>query len=133
MKKTIIAILALLLAAFGGNQVAQLGGSPGSLPADFATSSTVAIGQASVVVLFPATASVRPAALCASRTITTKVDSIYISFNNTATATLQASDGHFQAASTTTNYPAEQYGCDDWIVKGATAASSSISISETRQ
>ncbi len=130
LKTALIAILTLLLGALAGN---QLGGTAGSVPASLATSSQVAIGPASVVVLFPPTPAPRN---CASRAITS-VDALYISFDNTATATLQASHGFLQTGSTTVPtqiYPAEQFGCGAWIVKSATnAASSSIDIAEFRQ
>lgn len=130
MKKLIISLLVLIIAALGGSQVTKLGGTPGNLPATLATTSTVAVGQASVVVLFPPAPSNR---ICAGRVIST-IDPLYIGFNNTATATLQNSNGSIvQSASSTAQYPAEQYGCDAWIVKSAGTASTSVYIAEFKQ
>jgi len=142
MKKAIISILALLLAALGGSQVANLGGSPGNLPSEIATSSTVSVGSKSVNVLF-ATTTVRLGsnALCSSRVVSTVADPILIQFSPGitegphGTTSLQLGFGHLQAASTTVSYQAEDYGCGAWIVtgQGASGASTTISVTEFRQ
>lgn len=132
MKKIIISILALILAALGGSQVANLGGSASSLPAAHSTSSTVAIGEA-VVVLFPPS---RGSTICASRQVINRGESaLYISFLDTATGTLQTAGrgDDFVAASSTKNYPAEDYGCGGWIATLGDSASSTASVTEFRQ
>lgn len=136
MKKLIISILALFLAVLGGSQL-KLGGTAGNLPADRATSSTVAVGPA-VVVLFPASPSNR---LCASRTVNV-VDALWIGFSNTATNTLQSLGiggvvppaAYLVAASSTASFKAEDYGCEAWIARSANgSASSTIGITEFKQ
>ena len=132
-KLTITGVIALILALLWPGsplQLVNLGGSPGNLPADTATTSTVAVGPASIVVLFPGTPIARG---CTSRAITTFGQPIFIQFDNTATSALTNSQGHWQAASTTVSYPAEDYGCNDWIVKDAGGtASTSLVITEYR-
>ena len=133
MKKAIIAILVLILAALGGGTMANLGGSPGNLPSDLATTSTAELGTKSVEVVF-ATSS--RGAFCSSRVITTYVDPILLQFSpgvnksNYGSTSLQLGFGHLQAASTTVSYPAEDYGCGAWIGASVGVGSTTITISE---
>ena len=137
MKKTILAILALILAALGGNQIANLGGSPGNLPADFATSSTVSVGSKSVNVLIATTTG---SGGCSSRVISTAADPILIQTSagwgdgQLGTTSLQLGRGLLQSASTTVSYSGDSYGCGAWIVRGLgdSAASTTITITENR-
>lgn len=63
MKKVIISILTLILAALGGAQVAKLGAAPGGMYADSATTSLVALGTTAKVIFATSTN-------CVSRLIT---------------------------------------------------------------
>lgn len=127
----ILALIALL-APGSPVQIASLGGTTFSLPARLATTSTVAVGEETIAVLFPP--SPRTGAVCASRIISTATQPILIQFDNTATSSLLDGFGFLQAASTTEHYPAENFGCDDWIVKDVGGAgSTTIRISEYRQ
>lgn len=135
MKTKILAVLALIAALLGGDQLNMLGGTPGSLPASVATTSSVEVGK-SVEVLFATTTG---AGLCASRTISTVAAPILISSPGvakgvTGTSSLQEGLGMLQAASTTVNYPSENFGCGAWIVTGVGGAgSTTIRIWEYRQ
>lgn len=139
MKKTIIAILLLLLAAVGGNQVAQLGGSPGALPATLATTSTASVGDRSVNVLIATTtSSFGSAAICSARLVTTqgqpiKIVSPGVSKGPYGTTTLQLGDGHLQLASTTVVYSSDDWGCGALIMMGAGSGTTTVTITETRQ
>lgn len=135
MKKVILTILGLILAAFGGSQVSNLGGTPGNLPSDLATSSTVSVGQKSVNVLFATSTPSRP---CATRVITTKGDPILflspgVGEGDFGSSSLQNGFGHLQAASSTISYRSDEYGCGAWIVMGVGTGTTTISISEFRQ
>ena len=137
LKSGLVALLLAIVAALGGAQLSQLGSAQAGLATTVATSSSVEVGQASVEVLFPRTRSVVDSGTCSSRTITTDANPIYFlavaaSATSTATSTLQNSQGHFQAASTTVTYDSGQWGCGAWIIKGAGTASSSVYISESR-
>lgn len=139
MKKTIISILVLILAALGGSQVANLGGAPGNLPANMATTSTVEIGK-SVEVLFATTTAVTNAAkTCAARTVTTGTSAIKWTYAGTekserGTTTLQNGFGFLQAASTTVAYQSSDFGCGAWVVTEASGlGSSTVTVVETRQ
>lgn len=127
----IAAILALL---FPGSpvQITNFGGGAGVIQARFATSSTVQVGQTSVVPLFPPTPG---NGLCSKRVVQTSTSSpVYISMDNTATSTLQNSRGLYIAASTTAEFDAEDFGCEDWIVKGAgDGTTTPVYIMEFRQ
>ena len=133
IKSTLIGLLVLILGLLTGNQVSELGGSPGNLASDFSTSSTVQISNDSVVVLFPTST---PAGLCASRVIATNSDVILIRFSpveadgRSATTSLQNRQGFVQLASTTVNYDSSVYGCGAWIVTGSDSATTSITITE---
>lgn len=139
MKKTkvtgIAAVFAALVALFvpGSPVAVHLGGTAGNVPAAVATTSTVAIGPASVVVLFPPTPAPRQ---CSSRVISS-ADALWIGFSNTATSALQNGQGFLQVGSTTASqatYSSDLYGCEGWIVRSATnLASSTITITEFRQ
>ena len=139
MKKTIIAILSLLLAALAGNQVANIGGSPGALPATWATTSTVSVGDKSVNVLIATTtASFGSAALCSSRRITTQGQPILftspgVNDGPDGTTTLRLGDGLLQAASTSVGYPSDELGCGALIVTGVGSGTTSVTVVETRQ
>ena len=136
MKNKIIAILAIILAALTGNQVANLGGSS-EVPSVLATSSTVSVGGKSVNVLFATTSA---PAICSSRVISTVADPILVQFSPGVgegphgTTSLQLGFGHIQTASTTANYDSAVYGCGAWIVtgQGGSGASTTITISEYR-
>lgn len=138
LKQAIIGILLALVAALGGAGVVKLGSAQSGLMSTIATSSSVSVGQASVVVLFPSTKAVtNNEQKCSARLVTTDANPIYIgivqgSATSTATSTLQLSQGIFQAASTTVIYDSGQLGCGNWIVKGAGAATGTVSISESR-
>ena len=135
MKNKIIAILAIILAALTGNQVANLGGSPGNLASDVATSSTVSTGDKSVNVLF---ATSTQGGLCASRTISTQANAILIQFSPGVgegphgTTSLQNGFGHPQAASSTVNYDSAVYGCGAWIVMSSGVGTTTLTITENK-
>lgn len=136
MKKTILTLLALIVAAFGGSQVSNLGGSAGSFPSVIATSSTVEVGEG-VDVLFATTTGSQ---ICSNRKITTKASAILIGFpginknGGVGTSSLQNGIGHLQAASSTIDYPAENNGCGAWIVTDVGGlGSSTIVITEYKQ
>ena len=105
-------------------------GAPSGLPTSMATSSTVAMGQATVSTLF-ATST-----YCTSRVIGTVADAIIIQFSPGiggvyGTSSLQNGFGYVQAASTTVAYDAGLYGCGAWIARGNTG-STTLNISEFR-
>ena len=138
MKKTILAIFALIVAAFGGSQVANLGGSPGNLPSEVATSSTVEVGRGPSNLIATTTAAFGNNALCSARVITTGSDPIIIAFTGGAegqhaTTSLQLGQGHLQAASSTTNYDSDVFGCGSWLAASVGAGSTTVIISESRQ
>lgn len=68
---------------------------------------------------------------CTSRTITTYANPITLTFSDYAAQLPTALFGHLQSASTTTNYPAEVYGCNLWRAYGF-AATTSITVTEFR-
>ena len=91
------------------------GGSPANLAA--ATSSTYLISASSTAGFFT---TAHPS--CVNRKIGTASTTLMISFNGSTTPTIIV--GHFQAASTTVSYPAEDHGCGQWSVLGASGVGS---------
>lgn len=135
MKKTLIAILLVIVAALGGGAVStKLGGTPGNLASDVATTSTVAVGDRTVSVLFATSTNVGQ---CAGRTVSTQANAIIIQFSEgtrgpNATTSLLANQGHVQAASTTVNYDSSVYGCGAWRVISSGIGSTTLTITETK-
>ena len=115
-----------------------LGGTPGNLPGEIATTSTLTVGNKSVNVLIATTtSSFGSSAICSTRVISTAGQSIQIvspgvNDGPTGTSTLQNGAGHVQAASTTVAYDSDKWGCGAFIVMGA-GATTTITITETRQ
>ena len=124
-KSALIGLLVLVLGLLTGNQVANLGGA-GEAQGKLATTSTVAIGPKSVIRAFPSSA-------CSARVIQTKGEGLYVAFSSGTRGELFTDgNGFFQAASTSKDYDAKTFGCEDWWVRpdGAANASSSITVKE---
>lgn len=64
--------------------------------------------------------------VCASRVITT-FSNLYLSFDDDTTPT-GVTRGHYQAASTTVAYDAEQYGCG--AIQAITTSTSTVTVTE---
>lgn len=84
-----------------------------------ATSASVEVGQQEIITIF------NNKSLCANRSVGTTDQEIMVTFSGTPTATF----GHPIAASTTKEFPSEQYGCGD--VKVYAEASTTITHTET--
>lgn len=104
----IVLILVVALSLNQNLQVAQGGAFPGGRT-QLASSTNFAVTGGAVSVL-TATSS------CTSRVVSTESQGIRITFGDRAGNTPSATQGHWQAASTTVVYDAETTGCDLWRV-----------------
>lgn len=113
-------------------------GNAGNLPARVGSSSPITLGLNATSTL------AEPVRSCSSRTISTGQNPVMLAFeadgdvaiNGVASSTngsnqaLSSVYGIWQAASTTVNYPAEDYGCG-WVTGlGVNGATSNLSIFE---
>lgn len=138
LTKLILAILAFLGIGAGAF---TLGSSQSGFSTTIATSSTVAIGQNSVVVLFATTTTVTASTSggsCTSRTVSAKADPVLIMFSPGMNEGLHGSTslqlGFYDfivPASTTQSFDSGLFGCGAWIAKGAGVASASTTIGVT--
>lgn len=121
MKEIFIFALTLILAVFIGNVGSNLFTSND----EFSGSSQVArVIETSTVVIGPSNKSLVSANVgCAGRLISTPTTT-WIAFSGTASTTF----GHYLTASSTTNWPAEWYGCG--AISAHTAASTTIIVTE---
>ena len=139
MKQTIISILLVIIAALGGGAVStQLGGSPGNLPSQVATSSAMEIGRGPSNLIATTTTVFGNNALCSARVVTTGSDPIILAFSGGvegqhATTSLQLGQGHLQAASSTVTYGSDVFGCGAWLAASVGAGSTTVNITESRQ
>lgn len=129
--------LTLLLSAYLGgvndSKNTVLGGAANGLPATIATSTVLTVGTTAITVWSTDASN----GSCSSRVITTTGKPIMISFGNRpnypagnrATSTASATQGHYQAASTTVAYDASIYGCGTVGIYGFDAAST-ITVSQ---
>ena len=132
-KTILVTILTLLLGILTGNQVSNtVGQAQTGISTRMATSSTRSVGGATVTHILSASLG------CDSRIITTAADPIILSFGSTSpdgatsgTSTLQLSQGHLQAASTTSTYDSGLFGCGVVQARG-NGATTTITVSETK-
>lgn len=147
--KNILAFTAILtLIAVGAFYIAYTtlyteAGNPGNLPALTSTSSVISLLAAgdgtTAHVLF------EPQPNCSARIVSTGFHNIMLAFeadrdptnNGISSTTLTLAVGHWQAASTTEKYPAEDFGCG-WVtgIVGETngvadLASTTLSVTES--
>lgn len=123
--KSIAAVAILVIATIISALSVMVTPAAASLPnlqPTIATSSVSVAGPQENRTLFAARTN------CSSRNITTSSSSIMISFDSTL-LTPSASRGHWQAASTTVAYDAEQWGCANVTAFGI--ASTSVTLTET--
>jgi len=137
---TLLAVSALYIASV---TLVGKAANPGNLPSTAATSSIINLLGAgdgtTAKVLF------EPNNACSSRIVTTGFHNVLLAFeadrdslnNGVSSTTLTLAVGHWQAASTTVAYPAENYGCG-WVtgIVGNTSgvadlASTTLSVTET--
>lgn len=141
---TVLVLAIVGLVSLLSRPTEQLGQAPAGLALRLATSSTISIGQNSVVVMFATTTAVTAntsGADCRSRVVTTKADPVLIKFspgiNGGQYGTTSLQNNEYDAivpASTTQVFDSGLYGCNAWIAKGAGTASATttITISEFR-
>ena len=138
----VVGLIVLLIMAL--NRPKPLGQAiPGS-STNVATSSTVAIGQNSVVVLFATTTTVTASTSggsCSSRTVSAKADPVLIMFSPGMNKGLYGSTSlqlgfydYIVPASTTATFDSGLFGCGAWVAKGAgvSSASTTIGVTESR-
>lgn len=118
-----LAILVLAAAMLYASIAQQSEGAEAYKQPKIATSTVSIAGPQTIKTLFAARSD------CGSRNITTSSSSIMLSFNSDL-LTPSLSAGHWQAASTTKEYDAEQWGCQQVTVYGI--ASTSVTLSEAR-
>lgn len=130
MNKNIISMflgVALIVAGFvfslAFNSSPVIGSAPSGLKATMATSSTIQVGPGNNITLFIAKAN------CSSRVISTVSKALMLSFDDMASSSLSALNGHQQAASTTIAYDSGIYGCG-LVNARSFDASTTITISE---
>ena len=136
----ILSLIAMTAIYFASTFLAEAG-NPGNLPVNAATSSRILLAGAGVTPYVIA----EPSSGCSARIVSTGFHNVLLAFegdrdpsvNGIASTTLTLAIGHWQAASTTVAYPAENYGCG-WVtgIVGETngvadLASSTIGILET--
>jgi len=129
MKKTLVSILTLIIAALGGGAVATNLGGAGDITSGMATSSTADVGSNGYVTLFNRS-------VCAARIITTKDVPITLAFATSTgqDLTLSLTDGiggTLQAASTTVTYDSTLHGCGVWHAYAQGDATTTITVVET--
>ena len=101
----------------------ELGGTPGIFPADYASSTQFLLPTTGATTQITSTTTA-----CSARIITTGASGVGLTFNSNVLDF--NSIGHWQAASTTVSYPAENYGCG--VMRARTVASSTLLVTETR-
>lgn len=122
IKQKIAGVLLAIVALLGGaSAVNNLGGTAGNNAAKVATSSfqTYTAGGTG--------RAIASSTACASRIISTQGSEIRVTFNDVIPTSI---NGHAQAASTTVNYNAEDYGCG--AVRIFPYAAQTITVTETR-
>lgn len=136
-RSLLIALVALALAATIAFAIVGLSytprvnaSAPIGLPAQVATSSTLAVGPSNNMFAFGTTTR-ESAYMCAARVITTDFNPIRVSFASLSSTTLSTSVGFYQAASTTVAYDGGLFGCGYVTVRGLTG-STTIQLMETR-
>ena len=122
---TLGALLVLELALFLREANISLAGNAGNLPAQIATSTTYVVNTT-----VPLNPHIATSTFCSARIITTGTSSVRMIMTNRHGQRPSDSVGIFQSASTTTAYPAENYGCGATWVYGHTG-DSTLSIQES--
>lgn len=117
---SILVIVAGVFAVLGAKNTQQaLGAVTNQAYAYLATSTSITVGTTTSVQAFSSRV------MCASRIISTKANAIMVGFGTTSTAT----NGFWQAASTTQVYPSNQFGCGAVNIYGL-VSSTTINIAE---
>jgi len=131
----VILLTVVIILALNRPEPRKLGSVQTGFYSTLATSSSVDIGEDSVDVLFPSTASVTDYGTCASRIISTTDALILIQFRASAAASTSLQDYvgmSQQGASTTVAYDGGIYGCGAWTVRSGGNGSSTVNIAEFR-
>ena len=124
------ALLALVLALFLREANPALGDSPGSLPANYSSSTNFTIGTSAIRIFSTST--------CAARIITVPnvtgaiTAAVNLSFTDARGVRPTATTGHTQQATTTVTYGAENYGCGTGYAISATGGDVPITVTETQ-
>lgn len=117
---SILVIIAGIFAVLGAKNTQQaLGAVTNQAYAYLGTSTAITVGPATTTQAFSSRL------MCASRIVSTKANAVMVGFGTTSTAT----NGFWQAASTTQVYPSNQFGCGAVNIYGL-VSSTTINIAE---